>query len=412
MDAITLFQTDILPVIASENFNSNNYKVLKCDSEFKEKGDDHFTSNTYFINLVIQFEETAPETHAIILKLPPDNVDLQNFIGTDAQFYNEVTIYAETIPAFLEFIRKKCELSYNEYDLFPKCYFSKWENMKGAVVLQDMRSVGFRVCEDRIILDYDHCAVVLKALGRFHAISYAMKKLNSSLFHQLTNKFKETLHTEEIFYKITLSRVVEYFERKKEIDEDTFQRFKDHIKEPLKLFMDLIKPKAPLAVLCHGDFCRNNVLFKYEDGKPCAVKFFDFQMVRYASPVIDISFMCFLNTTSEFRRKHWDEMLFVYHRSLVESLADILGCAVADVEQEYTLEMIRNEFRNYAFFGFMICHFFLPEMVSSPAERLVHFGDVYKSVEDSAIGCAKIGGDSATALVADMVKDMDLMGIF
>ncbi|KAJ9590468.1 hypothetical protein L9F63_016499 [Diploptera punctata] len=412
MALITRFQRDILPLLASEYFHSNNYKVIKCEGTSQEKGDDHFTSNTCFINLVIQFEENAPETHAIILKLPPEDEDFQTFMGTDVLYHNEVTMYTETIPAFLTFIRNRCEFSYNEYDLFPKCYFAKWENKKGAVVLQDMRSVGFRVCEERVILDYDHCIVLLKTLGRFHAISYGMKKLNSSFFHQMTKKFIETMITEKSFFEITLGRVVEYLERKKEIDEDTLQRFKNHIKEPLKLMMGLIKPKEPLAVLCHGDFCRNNVLFKYEDGKPCAVKFFDFQTVRYASPMTDISFMCFLNTTSEFRRKHWDEMLSVYHRSLVESLADILGCAVTGVEQEYTLEMIRNEFRNYAFYGFMIDDFFLPEMVAGPVEQINYDEMAHKTMKDLAEAYAKIGGDSATALVADMVKDMAEMGVF
>ncbi|KAJ9590466.1 hypothetical protein L9F63_016497 [Diploptera punctata] len=231
-------------------------------------------------------------------------------------------MYTETIPAFLEFIRNRCELSYNEYDLFPKCYFAKWENKKGAVVLQDMRSVGFRVCEQRVILDYDHCVVLLKALGRFHAISYGMKKINSSLFHQLAKKFKETMMSEESFFKITLGRVVEYLERTKDIDEDTFQR------------------------------------------------------------------------------------------SLVESLADILGCAVTGVERKYTLEMIRNEFRDYAFFGFMIDDFFLPEMVAGPVEQINYDEMAHKTWKDLAEAYAKIGGDSATALVADMVKDMAEMGVF
>ncbi|KAJ9590467.1 hypothetical protein L9F63_016498 [Diploptera punctata] len=81
MALITCFQRDILPLIASEYFHSNNYEVIKCEGTSQEKGDDHFTSNTCFINLVIQFEENAPETHAIILKLPPEDLVFSDVYG-------------------------------------------------------------------------------------------------------------------------------------------------------------------------------------------------------------------------------------------------------------------------------------------------------------------------------------------
>ncbi|KAJ9590465.1 hypothetical protein L9F63_016496 [Diploptera punctata] len=176
--------------------------------------------------------------------------------------------------------------------------------------------------------------------------------------------------------------------------------------------MELVKPKEPLAVLCHGDFCRNNILFKYEDGKPSQVTLFDFQTVRYASPAVDLTFFCFLNTTSDFRRKHWNEMLGVYHRSLVESLADILRSSVDQVESEYSLEKIRNEFREYAFYALFLCNYFLPEMIAVPVERINHDQMAYKTFKELAEVYNKIGGDSATALVAEIVKFMAEMGAF
>ncbi|KAJ9590464.1 hypothetical protein L9F63_016495 [Diploptera punctata] len=349
MDLIAWFQRDVLPAIASEYFGSNNYKVIKCEATSQDKGDDHFTSLTSFVNLVIKFDDKTPETHPMVLKLPPENPVFRKYMRTEPQFYNEVVMYTEAIPAMLEFIRSKCKLSTSEYEVFPKCYFGKWENMKGAVILEDMRNVGFRMCEERVVLDYGHCVVALKALGRYHAMSYGMKKLKSSSFYRLAKTFKETMFDTENFFQIIIARVVEYLERDKEFDNDTLQRFKDHIKDAEKLMLDLIKPKEPLAVLCHGDFCRNNVFFKYDNGKPCEIKFFDFQTVRYASPAIDLTFFCFLNTTSDFRWKHWDEVLGVYHRSLVESLADILGSSIVQVEKEYSFEKIKDEFRDYAF---------------------------------------------------------------
>jgi len=39
--------------------------------------------------------------------------------------------------------------------------------------------------------------------------------------------------------------------------------------------------------ICHGNFTRNNLLFRYENGKPNDVKIIDWSTMRYCSPSID-----------------------------------------------------------------------------------------------------------------------------
>jgi thiamine kinase-like enzyme len=75
-----------------------------------------------------------------------------------------------------------------------------------------------------------------------------------------------------------------------------------------KLAIYLESGEEPTAVLCHGDFCSNNILFS----EGLAVKFVDLQKASYASPAMDLSFFLYLNTSPETREKHWDDLLESY----------------------------------------------------------------------------------------------------
>jgi len=99
------------------------------------------------------------------------------------------------------------------------------------------------------------------------------------------------------FFKTTMYRGISYLESEQEMNRATLDRLTKRLKNAGQNIAELMEPKEPLAVLCHGDFCRNNMLFRYDSGKPCDAVFFDFQTVKYASPTIDLSLFMYLNTS-------------------------------------------------------------------------------------------------------------------
>lgn len=64
---------------------------------------------------------------------------------------------------------------------------------------------------------------------------------------------------------------------------------------PLSVMESLATEINDVSTVCHGRFTRNNVLFKYEDGKPCDVKVIDWQTMRYCSPGIDLGLILLAN---------------------------------------------------------------------------------------------------------------------
>jgi aminoglycoside phosphotransferase (APT) family kinase protein len=162
--------------------------------------------------------------------------------------------------------------------------------------------------------------------------------------------------------KTTSYRGVRHLEGRQEIDEATLDRQKNRLEHAEQHFVDLMQPNEPLALLNHGDFCRNNILFPYDTGKPCDAVIFDFQTLKYAFPAIDLSlFMC-LNTSSELRNQRWDDLFCEYHATLTRTLSRILGCSVEEVLPDYGLDEFQKDFVARGFYGFMICSYFLGEM--------------------------------------------------
>ena len=67
-------------------------------------------------------------------------------------------------------------------------------------------------------------------------------------------------------------------------------------------------------VLCHGDFLRNNILFRYDENeKPTHLKMVDLATWRFASPVIDVALVLYINADQKMRDENWDNLIDEYY---------------------------------------------------------------------------------------------------
>jgi hypothetical protein len=398
------------------NWGKQRLETIKCHVVRKGMGGDHFTSVIFFINLELKFERQPPKVHMLLLKVSPEDQIHRKHIDTDVLFHNETLMYKEVIPFFEEFLKKRRAASLEQ--IFAKCYYAKCGagDADDILVLENMAPRGFRPCDDRLSLDYDHCAVALRHLARYHAVAYAMKKLEASAFHAMLNKFRtqkfqsSSSQDNTYFLKTTAYRGVRYVEARQELDRRTLDRLKDRLEDAGQLFLDLMAPKEPLAVMCHGDFCRNNILFRYDSGKPCDIILFDFQTVKYASPAIDLSLFTYLNMSSELRAQHWEDLFGEYHATLTGTLAEILGCSIEELLPDYGLEEFHKEFVAHGLYGYLICSFFLPEMLVEQKDQVRHEILFKKTVNERAETVIDYGGEPASQKLADILKHLASMG--
>jgi hypothetical protein len=165
-------------------------------------------------------------------------------------------------------------------------------------------------------------------------------------------------------------------------------------------------PKEPLAVLCHGDFCRNNILFRYDSGKPCDAVLFDLQQVKFASPSIDLSLFMYLNTSSELRTHRWDDLFGEYHTTLTQTLARILGCYVEDLLPDYGLEQFQKDFVEHGFYGYMICSYFMAQMMVDREDQVDMNVMVRENLRDFTQKILLLGGELVLEKLADILKHL------
>lgn len=228
------------------------------------------------------------------------------------------------MPYFKQFQESKgvnIEDIFNEY---PECYRTSDIEQTECLLLEDLTTNNFSMIDRRReTITADHVNLIMKSLGKFHAISFALRD-------QQPEKFKEfTANMPDILMSDPKPEFVEYFEMMKKSVYDSIANEEDaHLVERLnKLYVQKQteisaecvdgKLAEPYAVVCHGDCWTNNTMFKYDDKhKPIEVCLIDWQVTRYASPVTDLLYYLFSCIPKDLRDSHYDAFLRTYHESL------------------------------------------------------------------------------------------------
>lgn len=158
----------------------------------------------------------------------------------------------------------------------------------------------------------------------------------------------------------------------------------------------MVVPVEPMAVLCHGDFNRNNILFRYDDGgQPVDALAFDMATIRYGSPVLDLSFFLYLNADRQTLDEHWNELLDMYCSMLVTYSGD------APVPGR---DQLNAEIGKYGFYGLVHVSYFARIMLEEMTEDMLfddsHVADEFQC---SSLFLSK-GGEPATEWVADALQ--------
>ncbi|KAG8278122.1 uncharacterized protein LOC124365744 [Homalodisca vitripennis] len=382
-----LLTDKILPLV----FNKGESKFVACKLDLNSVGEDQMQSSVVFLTAVVTNGDERKEI-PLVVKFEPTNETVRTYLRTDVQFYVEVLLYEQFLPLLnRQNIVQEC---------FAKFYHGVGSDKNKVVVLEDLRPRGYRLAKEKAFMDYDHLALAMAKLGKFHALSFAAKNDTPNEFFNLVKSLKESSWVEDNpFYYVIKSCVHRAVDPiiKKGKHVEVLKRFLDRIDDSVCNFMlDLVTSEEPLAVLCHGDFCRNNILFKYTEGKPTNVKFFDVATARYSSTMIDISFFLLLNSSPQVRQAHLEDLLTIYHQALSTAVP---GTTVP------SLEDIKEEFSKKALYGFMHCSFFLPIMYfdENPFSDL---DSICESEEEMAQGHLAVGGDAGTKLLSDMVEEL------
>lgn len=189
----------------------------------------------------------------------------------------------------------------------------------------------------------------VELLGRFHGNMYALKLTDESNFNCMKDSLVEARFsidgaTTEWMHCLNFGamRAIQAVEQSSQtnllVPSEFLKRLSAIMRSVYFYQWNCVKPKEPYAVICHGDYLRNNIAFRYDgNGLVNDAMMFDFQTMRYASPMIDMSTFLANSTGCEVRNKHFKHIFKAYHDALtLELLANVPGWNTTDIPDYLT----------------------------------------------------------------------------
>ena len=208
---------------------------------------------------------------------------------------------------------------------------------------------------------------ILKGLAKFHAASVAVYDKNPNSM----DDYAETIYTQKNFDAImkfippSFNALANFVEKW-----SGFEKYGDKLRQIIPAIcdriVDIVKPVPDsLSVLTHGDFWVNHMMFHYcpETGKPDQVRFVDFQLTRYTTPVLDLQYFIYSSANEQVRSEHTEHLLQVYYTELRDTLKT-LGCD----HHTYTIEQMMKEYEDRSLFGLITACTVLTVVLFDPAD--------------------------------------------
>lgn len=325
------------------------------------------------------FSSRKTELNVVVKLMKPPSSPVRTRMDADYQFINEVFIYKNVIPTFLVKLQDKFRKI--EKNLWcPQVYLTEigtYRDLSDAtetiLAMENLTQKGFRL-GPRINLTTEELTLMTRAIAQYHACSYALRINNDPDLERLIEgivpyKYEDKSGDASAFnkpYSTALERIFTYLDRNPEkIDSEIFGRNLNFLKTnygdaPIKLMNRFLRTDNVFSVILHGDYNRNNVLFKYEQNTAVDLRFIDFQEVKYGSPAVDLSFFMYMNIhPSLFTSGLNEKLVRLYHEHLIESLCELLDCDKQDARlSTYGWDKFYQHFKQFALYGAMVSALF------------------------------------------------------
>ncbi|XP_062563940.1 uncharacterized protein LOC134226882 [Armigeres subalbatus] len=311
-----------------------------------------------------------PREVTLLCKVPPPDADETVL----ALFEREVFVYQRLLPTFGQFQEEHDILPGTEEFIYaPACHYAYFDAKKreGLLILED---VGRRLFGNRKKyepIDYDHGRLAMIQLGRFHAVSLAMKYQLPELFQsfqQLEDVTKDQVTSMKGFketMELSFDQAIETLSVHEVAKKEKLNRLKANFIEELKMVADS-ELSEPFCVVCHGDYSSSNVMYRYNGGFPNRLVMLDWQLAKYGSPALDFLHFMFLSTDESFRRNHYDNMLQTYQNALLGHLERLGG---ENATERFPLTSLMRLIKTQAKYAVTLAVLHIPMMIFKAADE-------------------------------------------
>ncbi|XP_043463724.1 uncharacterized protein LOC122499435 [Leptopilina heterotoma] len=202
----------------------------------------------------------------------------------------------------------------------------------------------------------------METLGMFHSQSIIFEERNKMNLVEFCRGMRIDIEPNNdsqdgvsALYKSLTQGILYCTQHNFQFDSATCQKFNDVFLEIVSKMTDIISMKGR-KVQDHGDLWSNNMMFKYDNGKPVKCCFIDFQTTRYTSPARDILIFLYYTTTRAFRIENSEKLLKIYYDSLAKCLEEVN----MDIWKIYPWEEFLESIANFKLYSLIRVIYILP----------------------------------------------------
>ncbi|XP_063922706.1 uncharacterized protein LOC135137090 [Zophobas morio] len=325
----SLFSTPLCHQIISKKLDNEDFSVIDFrQTPFGQvKG---FLGDHSSLKITIK-RNSDLEQHNFFVKSIPTVKSQRDFVLDVNVFFKEKFFFTQ----FQDLLR---QYSITVLDnAIPTCYHTDGN----IFVFEDLAQSSYTSISCRTSLDIESVKVALKSIVKLHASAIILEEKKSfRLIDSFSEELAETFYSDKEMVKKAEASYHHGFNALLDLTHDSEMKMsKDLLREKLlkgyRLQHAFVKPSTVFRnTILHGDLWTNNMMFKFEDGRPVNCVIVDFQSHRYGPPAQDVVAFLHLTTNREFRKTHFEEALqFYYHE--FDSLLGRFGLGGIISEDEF-----------------------------------------------------------------------------
>ncbi|XP_055524794.1 uncharacterized protein LOC129718244 [Wyeomyia smithii] len=389
----------------SNEFPSKDLKVESLDISPATSSGDNYLSDVFRIHVKFRTSPTDSTTQQIslVVKCLPNT-------GNRGSVIEEMIVYEKEVEMFLNVIPQLSKIANNEF-FAAKCYYAT-RIPERMLIFHDLKSLNYTMADRHAGLDFDHCALIMRKIGKFHAASMPFSERNMdlmnkyfyfSLFNPSEEKQTDCIN---VLFEKGLATLIE-------VAESNWKGFDPKITAKLKKLLPtyISKLEACLTqkfndgfkVLNHADLWCNNMLFKYNEqiGKIEDVAFVDYQLCFYSSPGVDLNY-AIANCPNLETRDRSDELIAIYHQALSETLKSVGYAQIPSLADVY------HEIRRMEFFALVSVVSVLPVVMMEKTDSVeASFEAFYDEDQAEKFRRIQYSGKRFQAIAKPMLEQFD-----
>lgn len=349
----------------------------------------------------------------LICKLMPTSKARREQFNSDAVFIREAFMYSKLLPIFAEFQKEKGLNLKESFCEYPKCYgtLDDKQNDHFVIVLEDLKASGYLLFDKLRPADFNHVKLFAESLGKFHAVSFALKDQRPEVFAEfkpLKDVFVQQLidKPEEMgqMFAFFFDKAIGALKPEDTAEIKAMTELKANVMEELKA-TGSGEAAEPFSIVNHGDCWNNNMMYVYgnESDVPANISLLDFQISRYSSPALDLVYFLFSSTDKRLRDNYYTEVLQLYHNALTTNLTK-MG---SDAAKLFSFNDLQDQLKKFGRYALIIAPMLLNIITSKP-DDIPDLDNLAEEFKDKSIeeGMKAFINDAANDKFNDRMRDV------